>query len=190
MTAPAPDLIAQLAIADRKLLFAGYMRSWRFAKRLTQRQAARMIGRVSLSFVDAVERAIYDPNDIEPAVMWPLLRLAGPLPDGLDYQDPEPPRAPLTSGSGEPDGADDHGAGRRRSSAPEGPDGPDRDDPDREGPEDDPVPILSLMHGEIAMQPFPDRALVRVLTPDEATRLAERLDQFAHYARSLSTLPS
>jgi hypothetical protein len=179
--APLPDLREQLAIVDRQLLLADYLRQWRFREGLTTGMAARRIGGISRSYVEAIEEARYQPAELPPPIMHALMRLAGPLPVGLTYSEPPEDAAAPTAG-GIPDGAGDGADPARRSPAPEGPDGPERD-----RPEDDRLPLVALMLGDVVMI-FPDRKLVRVLMPDEAARLGGRLQDLARRARSISTI--
>ncbi len=177
MTAAAlPDLREQLAIVDRQLLLADYLRQWRFREGLTTGMAARRIGGISHSYVEAIEEARYQPAELPPAIMHALMRLAGPLPVGLTYSEPPEDAAAPTAG-GIPDGAGDGADPARRSPAPEGPDGPERD-----GDED--FPRLSLRDGRIAVRPL---GKVTLFTPAEAVRFARSLENFAQRARSIST---
>lgn len=179
MTAPV-DLRERLAIADRRLLLADYLRQWRFRNLLTTSQAARRIGGISHSYVEAIEEARYEPAEVPPPILQSLKRLAGPLPDGLTF--PEPPTdaaAPMAGGV--PDGAGDRPDPAGRSPAPEGPDGPER------GPDDDEALALSLIDGRIAVRAFD---MVTLFTRAGAIHFAQRLHDFARDAGPLSTRPT
>lgn len=173
--APLPDLREQLAIVDRQLLLADYLRQWRFREGLTTGMAARRIGGISHSYVEAIEEARYQPAELPPPIMHGLMRLAGPLPAGLTYSEPPEDAAAPTAG-GIPDGAGDGADPARRSPAPEGPDGPERGDED--------FPRLTLRDGRIAVRPLD---MVTLFTPAEAVRFARSLENFAQRAIDFDT---
>lgn len=123
--APALSLQERLTIADRQLALADHVRQWRFGAGLSVQQAARRIPGVSHSFVEAVERGVWQPHEIPTEIMAAIIRHAGPLPEALNYYE-APPMAALPT-SGFPEDAGEDRAGPRRSPAPEGVDGPERE---------------------------------------------------------------
>lgn len=183
--------VARAADPHRALLFADWMRSYRASARIDEATLARHLCGLSVasrrhrrvilisgSYIAAIERAVFDPLHVPPDIMTVMIDMIGPLPDGIDYPIQSPAGSPPGS-DGDPDGAGD-GVPVPRSPAPEGPDGPERD-PDVD---DERLPLLSIVDGAIALQPFPDRALIRVLLPDQAARIGQRLIEMAGTARS------
>lgn len=168
--APVPSPAAAALAADRCLVFANYVRSWRRLARLDEQQAARRIGIVSRSYIVAAEAALYDPELTPPRIIEIFLSEAAKLPPALRSQLPDPPRAPAPRGTGDPDGAGGDVSPVRRPPAPEGPDGPERTD------DDDGDMASAARFGEhVALRPFAGLSLIKLLEPDQAARLGHQL---------------
>ncbi|MFZ5704931.1 MAG: hypothetical protein ACOY5R_06650 [Pseudomonadota bacterium] len=154
----------RMTIADRQLLLADHVRQWRFRVGLSTQQAARRIPGVSHSYVEAIERAAYQPHEIPAEILSAIIRHAGPLPEGLDYFEAPPAAVDPTCG-GCTEGAGDERAGPRRAPAPEGPDGPDR------LPDDDDWLPQFAAQGDRMFIAWPRAARGIHLTRDELARL-------------------
>ncbi|MBP8231978.1 MAG: helix-turn-helix domain-containing protein [Rhizorhabdus sp.] len=170
--APALSLQERLIIADRQLALADHVRQWRFGAGLSVQQAARRIPGISHSYIEAIERAAYQPHEIPAGIMAAIIRQAGPLPAALSYEE-APPMAALPTG-GFPEGAGEDRAGPRRSPAPEGVDGPERE-PD----EDSDLFPQFARHGDALFLAWPQAARGLHLSRRDVARLSAVLAQEA-----------
>jgi hypothetical protein len=189
MNAPAMRQRASAAELEahhgRCLLLADYVRSWRLGARMSSIQAARGIGGISHSWIDAAERTMFDPAAVPPEILMRLhRRVGGEAPAFLLPYLTAPQGAGAASAAGTPDGAGDDEFPVRQSPAPEGPDGPARRTDDDADEPAFPHVMLRAEFGETMIETVFGCGSHKIFTADEALLFAERLLAAVREARA------